>query len=48
VRLAFTSTDRATVLEGPRMGERVEFLRDGSGAIAWLRWDGRIARVERL
>jgi CubicO group peptidase (beta-lactamase class C family) len=48
VWLAFTSTDRATVLEGPRAGERVEFLRDGSGVIEWLRWDGRIARVERL
>jgi hypothetical protein len=32
------------ILSGPRRGERVEFLRDESGHIAWLRWDGRLAR----
>ena len=42
--VSFTGHDRAAVLNGPRKGERVEFLRDDTGAIAWLRWDGRIAR----
>ena len=42
--LAFYAPDRGIVLGGPRRGERVEFLRDDSGRIAWLRWDGRLAR----
>jgi CubicO group peptidase (beta-lactamase class C family) len=42
--LAFTGDDRAAVQDGPRRGERVEFLRDGAGRIEWLRWDGRLAR----
>jgi CubicO group peptidase (beta-lactamase class C family) len=42
--LEFTDVDRAAVLSGPRLGERVEFLRDVDGGIEWLRWDGRIAR----
>lgn len=42
--LAFTSPDRTAVLDGERKGERAEFLRDASGAVEWLRWDGRIAR----
>jgi len=43
-KLSFYVRDRAMVLSGPRRGERVEFLRDDAGCIAWLRWDGRIAR----
>jgi hypothetical protein len=43
-RLMFVSTDRAIVLNGPRAGERVEFLRDSTGALEWMRWDGRLAR----
>ena len=43
-QLAFIAPDRAAVLDGPRKGERVEFLRDESGALEWLRWDGRLAR----
>jgi hypothetical protein len=42
--LSFTGRDAAAVLNGPRKGERVEFLRDDAGRIEWLRWDGRIAR----
>jgi CubicO group peptidase (beta-lactamase class C family) len=43
-RLTFIAPDRAAVLDGARRGERAEFLRDGSGALEWLRWDGRLAR----
>ncbi len=46
--LSFTGVDTAAVLDGPRKGERVEFLRDAAGRIEWLRWDGRIARKQQL
>jgi CubicO group peptidase (beta-lactamase class C family) len=36
--------DAVVVLDGSRRGERAEFLRDDSGAIAWMRWDGRLSR----
>lgn len=42
--LAFTAPDATAVLDGPRRGERAEFLRDSNGRIEWMRWDGRIAR----
>jgi len=42
--LAFTARDATAVLDGPRRGERAEFLRGPDGAIEWMRWDGRIAR----
>lgn len=42
--LAFTGRDTTAVLDGPRRGERAEFLRGSDGSIAWMRWDGRIAR----
>ncbi len=42
--LVFTGTDATAVLSGPRKGERAEFLRGEDGRIAWMRWDGRIAR----
>lgn len=45
--LSFTGVDAAAVLDGPRKGERVEFLRDAAGRIEWLRWDGRIARKQQ-
>jgi CubicO group peptidase (beta-lactamase class C family) len=35
--------ERGVVTEGPRRGERCEFLRDEAGAVAWLRWDGRLS-----
>jgi CubicO group peptidase (beta-lactamase class C family) len=44
--LSFTGRDSAAVLNGPRKGERVEFLRDAAGRIEWLRWDGRLARKQ--
>jgi CubicO group peptidase (beta-lactamase class C family) len=44
VRLAFYAPDRTVVMEGSHRGERCEFLRDTSGRIVWLRWDGRLAR----
>lgn len=43
-RVAFFAPDRADCIDEPRLGETVEFLRDRSGAIEWLRWDGRIHR----
>ncbi|MGE0600916.1 MAG: serine hydrolase domain-containing protein [Dehalococcoidia bacterium] len=42
--LAFTGPDATAVLDGPRKGERAEFLRGAGGQIEWMRWDGRIAR----
>jgi hypothetical protein len=42
--LAFTAPDEAAVLDGPRKGERAEFLRGADGRLEWMRWDGRIAR----
>ena len=42
--LTFTAPDRMAVIEGPRRGERAEFLRGADGRIAFLRWDGRLAR----
>ncbi|MGE3074913.1 MAG: serine hydrolase [Dehalococcoidia bacterium] len=45
--LAFTGPDTTAVLDGPRKGERAEFLRGPDGRIEWMRWDGRIAhRIE--
>lgn len=43
-QLVFTASDATAVLDGPRKGERAEFLRGPDGRIAWMRWDGRIAR----
>jgi CubicO group peptidase (beta-lactamase class C family) len=38
------AADRFVVLDGPRRGETAEFLRDTSGAITFMRWDGRLSR----
>lgn len=43
-RLLFTGPDATAVLDGPRRGERAEFLRGADGKVEWMRWDGRIAR----
>ena len=43
-RLAFRDADRVQALDMPLTGHRGEFVRDDTGAIAWFRWDGRIAR----
>ncbi len=44
VPLAVYAPDRTVVLHGSHRGERCEFIRDADGRIAWLRWDGRVAR----
>lgn len=41
---ALISPGRAVVLDGARRGETCEFLRDESGTVAWMRWDGRLSR----
>jgi CubicO group peptidase (beta-lactamase class C family) len=43
-RLAFRDADRVQALDPPFTGQRGEFVRDPeTGAVAWFRWDGRIA-----
>jgi CubicO group peptidase (beta-lactamase class C family) len=44
VRLAFTAEDRVVAQEPPFRDNRAEFVRDGAGRIAWLRWGGRLHR----
>lgn len=44
VRVAFDRPDRVIVLDEPSPGRRIEFVRDASGAIQWLRYGGRLAR----
>lgn len=43
-RVAFREADRFVCLDAPYTGHRGEFVRGDGGQIAWLRWDGRIAR----
>jgi CubicO group peptidase (beta-lactamase class C family) len=43
-RLVFRDADRVQALDPPFTGHRGEFVRDADGAVAWLRWDGRLAR----
>ncbi len=43
-RIAFRDADRFVSLDDPYTGHRGEFVRGADGTIAWLRWDGRIAR----
>jgi len=42
--LVFYGPDRAFVTSGPGQNESVEFLRNGAGAVQWVRLTGRIAR----
>jgi CubicO group peptidase (beta-lactamase class C family) len=42
--IAFYGPDRAVVTAGSSMGNPVEFLRDKTGAVRWVRYVGRIAR----
>ncbi|MGH2633446.1 MAG: serine hydrolase domain-containing protein [Tepidiformaceae bacterium] len=47
--LVFGAAGRAAVVDGPHSGERCEFLRGADatandGPLAWMRWDGRLAR----
>jgi hypothetical protein len=41
--LQLFAPDRAVVISGSHRGETAEFLRDGSGNVAWMRWDGRLS-----
>jgi hypothetical protein len=43
-RVGVCADDRVVALDPPYKGARGEFLRDGAGAITWLRFGGRIAR----
>ena len=42
--LGFVEPDRAIVLDGFQKGARGTFIRDGAGAIEWLRWGHRLHR----
>jgi hypothetical protein len=45
--LQLYAPDRAVVVSGAHRGETAEFLRDGAGKVAWMRWDGRLsARID--
>ena len=44
--IAFYGPDRAIVVSGNSRGNPVEFIRDASGAVRWIRSVGRIARKE--
>ncbi|MGH2793509.1 MAG: serine hydrolase domain-containing protein [Actinomycetota bacterium] len=44
IRLAFVETDRAVHVDDVYTGIRAEFLRNGSGRVAWLRFGGRLYR----
>ena len=44
--IAFYAPDRAIVTSGNSRGNPVEFIRDGSGIVRWVRYIGRIARRE--
>ena len=46
VTVRFAARDRCVIVEGPRRGERCQFVRDENGKLAWLRWDGRLAARE--
>jgi hypothetical protein len=41
--IAFFGPDRAVVTEGNDRGQSIEFIRDGSGAVKWVRVVGRVA-----
>ncbi len=44
IRLAMVDTDRAVHVDEVFTGIRAEFLRNGSGRVAWLRFGGRLYR----
>jgi CubicO group peptidase (beta-lactamase class C family) len=44
--IAFYAPDRAVVTSGNGRGNPIEFVRDSSGAVRWVRYVGRIARKE--
>ncbi len=41
--VAFYGPDRVVVTEGPDRGQSIEFVRDGSGRVEWIRVTGRVA-----
>ena len=41
--LKLFAPDRAVVISGAHRGETAEFLRDGAGKVAFMRWDGRLS-----
>jgi CubicO group peptidase (beta-lactamase class C family) len=41
--IAFFGPDRAVVTDGNDRGQSIEFIRDGSGAVKWVRVVGRVA-----
>lgn len=41
--IAFFGPDRAVVTTGTDRGQSIEFIRDGSGAVKWIRVVGRVA-----
>jgi hypothetical protein len=43
-RMALFDNDKAVQLDGGLKGYRVEFLRDGRGRVAWMRYGGRLYR----
>ena len=43
-RLDFLGDDVVRVGSGPDEGQRGDFVRDGSGRVAWFRWEGRLSR----
>ena len=45
--IAFYGPDRAVVTDGNDKGQGIEFVRDGSGRVNWIRVVGRVAVHER-
>ena len=41
--IAFFGPDRAVVMDGPERGQTIEFVRDASGKVNWVRVVGRVA-----
>jgi CubicO group peptidase (beta-lactamase class C family) len=41
--IAFYGRDRAVITEGPDRGQGIEFVRDETGAVKWIRITGRVA-----
>jgi hypothetical protein len=41
--IAFYGPDRAVVTDGPDRGQSIEFIRDATSAVKWIRVVGRIA-----
>jgi hypothetical protein len=41
--IAFFGADRAVVTDGNDRGQSIEFIRDATGAVKWVRVVGRVA-----